>query len=141
MKDENLKKLVEFLSEFIKNDDFTYSPKNTQYSWYIEIFLDENKNGNRLHIDRFSEELARRLIADEQIQELDSNAANYDPAIHNNDGIIYFVIQGAHGIFYMINLRKQENLVKLYFFCRSVVEGLEKQVVENFLAPCQNLNS
>ncbi|KTC94898.1 hypothetical protein [Legionella feeleii] len=77
MKAENMAKLVRHLSTFIKTGDF--SPHNTQYSWCIDIFLDENKSNKRLHIDRFSEELARRLIVDEQIPELDSNSADYDP--------------------------------------------------------------
>lgn len=78
MKAENMEKLVRHLSKFIKTGDVQDSPHNTQYSWYIDIFLDENKSNKRLHIDRFSEELARRLIVDEQIPELDSNSADYD---------------------------------------------------------------
>lgn len=79
MKSENMRKLVRYLSEFIKTGDFLYSPLNVQYSWYIDLFLDENKDGKSLPIGRFSDQLGWRLIAEEHIQELDGNDANYNP--------------------------------------------------------------
>ncbi|HHT0591912.1 TPA: hypothetical protein ACTXXA_003587 [Legionella anisa] len=74
MKEQNMKNLVNYLSEYIKNNNTMYLPND--FSGYIHIFLDENQNDKRLHIDSFSEELARRLIADEQIKELDTNINN-----------------------------------------------------------------
>ncbi|WP_040536513.1 hypothetical protein [Legionella drancourtii] len=78
MKEENFKRLINFLSKYIESGEPQYDPQDIQYSYYINIFLDENKNGNRLHIDKFSQELARRLIAERGIRELDSNDANYN---------------------------------------------------------------
>ena len=61
MKEENMHKLVALLSEYLKTDEHQYSPTNDQYDQYLNIFINEIKDGNYEHIDRFSEELATRL--------------------------------------------------------------------------------
>ena len=62
MKTENMNTLVSVLGKYMSEGDFMYSPKNPQYDWYLDIFIDEIKDGDCHHIDRFSEELATRLI-------------------------------------------------------------------------------
>ncbi|MHA3320701.1 hypothetical protein ACX1FC_05545 [Legionella pneumophila] len=74
MKQQNMDNLVKYLSKFIKNNQFMYSPANTQYSFYLNVFLDESEQ-----IGGFCAELVRRLIVDEQIIELDTSDKNYDP--------------------------------------------------------------
>ncbi|MBX9703482.1 MAG: hypothetical protein K2X39_04955 [Silvanigrellaceae bacterium] len=77
MKTKNMSQLVDDLERFIKTSDFLYHPLNLQYSFYIDIFLDENSNGNRMPIDKFSDELVRKLISDKNIQQLDPNYSSY----------------------------------------------------------------
>lgn len=77
MDPENMKKLVEYLANYIKTGNYLYHPCNTQYSWYLNIFLDEHKNGKRLHIDQFSDVLGQKLIVDENIKELDVSDSAY----------------------------------------------------------------
>lgn len=61
MKTQNMDKLVDYISEYIKGDP-QYSPYDTQYSRFIKIFLDENQNDAHCHLDAFSPALFERLI-------------------------------------------------------------------------------
>ncbi|KTD63481.1 hypothetical protein Lspi_1666 [Legionella spiritensis] len=78
MNQQNMDKLVNYLSKFIKNvrsDCSMYNPTNIQYSfYYTNIFLDESEQ-----IGSFCDELVRRLIIDKQIVGLDTSDKSYDP--------------------------------------------------------------
>lgn len=77
MDSENMERLVEYLAKYIKTGDYLYHPCNTHHSWYLNIFLDEHKNGKRQHLDQFSDVLSRKLIVDENIKELDVSDSAY----------------------------------------------------------------
>lgn len=57
-----MNKLVRLLSEYLKNGEDMNSPTSVQYSFYIDIFIDEILDGDCHHIDNFSEQLAIGLI-------------------------------------------------------------------------------